>query len=566
MQPSSARSNFKSETKPRPPAAKRARPPKKLGGLVFAAAVVAALAYAGIAPRIEKNHKLAAAVDYQKNSLPLVSAEKLTYTVDKSDLTLPSNIQAVEQTTLNARVSGYLGARFVDIGSRVNKGQVLAIIESPEVDQQVSQSEADVSKSVANIGQANADINHMRAALSTASSDQSRSLSDVMQAKADLAHLQAKATEADSAVTIAKSKVDEAKNRLEGANAELTRAKVVENIDKVTATRWHQLELAEAVSGQEADEKQADYESSMADVANANAAVSTAKADLEAANEAVASARSDAKAAESDVQSGREKIAAEQAALDASKSNVKAAQSNLEASVSADQAAVAGRDATAAGLRRAGAIQSFERIVAPFSGVITSRNVDVGDLVNPSNSAGYSANTVNAVATNGLFGLAKTDVLRAVLQVPEDQIPLVKLDQPTEVQVRELPGKSYHGLVYHIAGALDANTRTLMVEVRIDNHDGDLKPGMFGQITFLNGKARNSIMVPADAMIQDASGTRVATINPDGTLHFVQVKIGRDQGDKIEILSGLEPGQTIVTNPDMSLTEGEKVQVAQPQS
>jgi RND family efflux transporter MFP subunit len=538
----------------------KTKSPKRRGGIYAVVAIAAVLAYIAIAPRLRRNSELAGAVQTTKETVPLVSVEKVTYTIEKSDLSLPSNIQAVEQTTLNARVSGYLGARYVDIGSRVKKGDVLAIIESPEVDQQVSQSEADLSRTEAGIGQADADVNKMRAAISTASSEQSRNVSDVMQARADLSHLQAKEMEAQAAVKITQSKVDEAKHRLTSAEADLTRAKVVEAINKKTADRWHQLEQAEAVSGQEADEKEADYESSIADVAAATANVSTATATLEAANEAVLGAQSDAKAAEADVQSGKEKIGAAQAALQASKSDVSAAESNLQASKSAGQAAVASRQATAAGLRRVGDIQSFEKIVAPFSGVITSRNVDVGDLVNPSSGAGNSANTVNAVASTGLFGLAETDVLRAVLQVPEDQIGLVSLNQSTQVTVKELPGKSFHGEVYHIAGALDATTRTLMVEVRIDNHRGALKPGMFGQITFLNGTERRLIEVPADAMIFDNHGTRVATVKSDGTLHFVDVTVANDRGDKIEIATGLEPGETIVTNPDDSLTEGEKVQ------
>lgn len=540
-------------------------PRPKLGGkgVAVAAISVAVLAYLGIAPRLRQSHALAAEVRATRETLPLVSVTTVATTPGGAAATLPSNIQAIDQSVVNARASGYVSQVLVDIGSRVTKGQTLAVVQSPEVDQQVSQSEADLAKSRAGVGQAAADEDKMRAAISTAQANQTQAESQATQAQAELEHTVASATRASSAVSVARAKVSEAQQRLAGARADESRAKTEATLAKKTLDRWRQLEKADAVSGQEADEKESDYDSSRAKVEGAAAAVSSAEADVDAAQEAVRGAEADARAARADVDSARGRVRAARAAIDASRSNVMAARSNLDASRSSAQAAQATVASSEAGLRRVAAAQGFERLTAPFSGVITARNVDVGDLVSPAPGTSGVSDPNNAVARTGLFGLARTDVLRAIVDVPEAQAGSVHEGQEASIAVQELPGKVFHGGVFRESGALDASSRTLRVEVRIPNADGALKPGMYGSVSFAGAASRSSPGIPANALIFDGKGTRVATVSADGTLHFISVTVGRDMGDTIEIASGLKGGERVVTNPDATLKDGDRVRVAQ---
>ena len=528
-------------------------------GLVVGGIAVAVLAYLGIAPRLRQSRVLSDEVKTTREALPLVSVTTVASVQPGVAATLPSNIQAIDQAVVNARATGYVSQCLVDIGSRVARGQVLAVIQSPDVDQQLSQSEADLAKSRAGIGQAAADESRMRAAISTAQADQTQAESQATQAQAELAHLAATQTRASAAVDVAHSKVAEAQQRLAGARADQSRAKVESTLAKKTLDRWRQLEKADAVSGQEADEKESNYDSSRAKVEGAAAAVSSAEVDVEAAKEGIGAAEADVRAAQADMASGRGKVRAANAAVAASRSNVMAARANLDASRSSSQAAQATMQSSQAGLRRVATAQAFERLTAPFAGVITSRNVDVGDLVNPSTGTSGVSDPNNAVVRTGLFGLARTDVLRAVVNVPEAQAASIRDDGNADVTIQELPGRTFQGRVFHESGALDAASRTLRVEVRIPNASGVLKPGMYGQVSFLGVKGRSTLQIPANALIFDGRGTRVATVSSDGTLHFVNVTVGRDLGDEIEIASGLRGGETILTNADSSLKEGDRV-------
>lgn len=541
------------------------RPQKNRRAIYIIAVVVLALAYFGIAPRIAHANRLDQSVSSIKHEVPVVSVLKLKPTPAQNDLTLPSNIQAIDETIINAQTTGYVRQRFVDIGYRVHQGEILATIESPEVDQQVQQGQAQVAKSVAVLGQSNADAAKLQAAVAAARADYVRSQAGLMQAKADLDHLQAKELQSEAYVNNVKAKQVGLTKKLAGANADLNRANAGKTIAKKTLDRWKILLQGDAVSGQDVDEKQADYDGSVALVEAAQANVSSAQADVEAGTDAVKSAEAEERAAKADVASGNQNVAAAQAAVSAARANVQAAQSAYEASRSGIKAASATVDADSANVRRVRALQSFENIVAPFSGVITARNVDVGDLVHPNSGGSGASDPMNTVTKSGLFGLARTDELRIQVNVPEAFVPSVRTGQEADIEVSEYPGKSFPGNVFNIAGALDASSRTLLVEVRVPNPSGVLKPGMYAEVHFNKLNSAPIIHVPPSAVIFDSEGTRVAVVQPDGTLHFQTIKPGRDLGNEIEVLDGLHGGETIVTNPDDTLTDGEKVRTVEDQ-
>jgi RND family efflux transporter MFP subunit len=552
------------ETMEEPPKRVR-RPRKNRKGLYLFAIAAVIVGYFAIAPRIAHANRLKEDMELIKSEPPLVSTIKVEPKAGASELTLPSNIQAIDETVIDAQTTGYLSQRFVDIGDHVKKGQVLATIQSPEVDQQLQASQAEKSKSVAGLGQSTADAAKLSADITGSRADLVRSQANLMQAKANLAHLQAKELQAESAVSVARSNENSLTKKLASVKADLDRANAGLTIANKTLVRWKQLEAGDAVSGQDVDEKQADYDAAQAQVEAERANVSSAEADVEGSQGAVRSAQAEESAAKADVESGRQSVAAAVAAVDASRANVQAAISAYQASQSQIKASSATVASDSANVRRVAALQGFEKIVAPFSGVITARNVDIGDLVRQTSSGSGASDPSSTVTKNGLFGLARTDELRVQVDVPESYVPAIHNGQGASVQVSEYPGKSFSGKVFDMAGALDAASRTLLVEVRVPNTENKLKPGMYAEVTFSNLQSSTVLRIPGSALIFDSAGTRVALVRPDGTIHFQTIKPGRDLGTDMEVSEGLSGGERVVTNPDYSLTEGEKVRVAESQ-
>ena len=540
-----------------------ARPQKKANGsfrsITIGVGVLAMILAIGIIPRIGKAQKLHADVETTKSEVPTVTVVRLKGGSASSSFSLPCNIQAAEQTTLNPRTSGYLKSLLVDIGSVVRRGQVLASIESPEVDQQFSQSQAEFAKTQAGLAVASADVDKQQAAIAGSQADVGRVESALMQAKADVVHLQAKELQSRASVRVAHAKVIEAQRRLDGSRSDLVRANAGLSIAKKTLDRWRQLEKAQAVSGQEVDEKESDYETRAAQVESAKAAVSSAEAIVQESQEAELAARSDVQSATAEVESGKEKVHASEAALNSSKSGVRATMAGYSASKSTVNAARATVDSALANSRRVEALKSFENIVAPFSGVITARNVDIGDLVNPSSGSSVASDQSNAVSKSGLFGLARTDVLRARINVPEMYVGEIHEGQIAKLTTQEYPTRVFTGSVWHISGALDSLSRTLLVDVRISNENALLKPGMSGQIQITLAKHKQGLRIPAIALIVNDKGSRVQVVDQTGAVHYVTVTLGRDFGDEVEILDGLAGNESIVTNPDETLVEGSRV-------
>lgn len=374
----------------------------------------------GYLPRRERNRALAATLKHEKTTLLEVNVAEARGTPSNSDLELPGNITPITEAVINARAEGYLRKRYVDIGDRVRKGQMLAEVEAPELDQQVQQGRASVSQSQANLG---------------------RAQHAVTQAQANL------------------------------------------HLAEVTVQRWKALVDRGVVSKQEFDQKQAQFESDQS---------------------AVESARSDVRAAED---------------------NVRASQANLQRLLD---------------------LQGYQKITAPFAGVVTARNVDVGALI----------------STNGstpLFKIAQTDVLRIMIDVPEQSSPFIKVGEPAEITLQEFAGRKFLGRVSRTANALDANTRTLPTEVQVPNHDLTLLPNMYAKVNLIGARTTPALMIPGDALIVRPEGTQVAMLASGNHVHFQPVEVGRDYGPEIDIRSGLKAGEKVILNPTDDVREGIQV-------
>jgi len=222
-------------------------------------------------------------------------------------------------------------------------------------------------------------------------------------------------------------------------------------------------------------------------------------------------------------------LAAQNAAVDVAKSNIQAQKAQI------------------ARLER---LQSYERVVAPFDGVITLRNIDIGSLV-------------SADATSGtpLFAVAHDNVLRVQVHVPQDVALQLKPGMEATLDVQELPGRKFIGKVARTANSLDPNTRTLLVEADVDNPDRTLSPGLYGTVHFMVPRPGPVIIVPSSALIFDQNGMQVATYS-DGAAHLQKVDISEDDGAQVQIGMGLQPGQDIIVSPPAGLADGAKVKPA----
>jgi membrane fusion protein, multidrug efflux system len=215
------------------------------------------------------------------------------------------------------------------------------------------------------------------------------------------------------------------------------------------------------------------------------------------------------------------------------------------------QANLAAADAN---VRRLEQLEGFKDVYAPFSGVLTKRNVDPGALIN----AGAGA------AGRELFDLARVDPLRVYTSVPQAYAPFIKVGAKTAVTLQEFPDQKFVGKVVRTAEAIDPATRTLLTEVDVPNKDGHLLPGSFGEVHFAVGSGVNKVTIPVNAMLFRAEGPRVAVVGTGGKVELRPITIGRDYGTTLEILGGVSPTDQIVINPADSLEDGQQVNVVQP--
>jgi RND family efflux transporter MFP subunit len=425
-------------TETTPPSPRPRGRAERLG--LLALLVLAVLLAVGIVPRIQRRSELAEAVKAARTNALVVTVVKPTLAPRVADLMLPGSIQAIQEAPIYSRVDGYLKRRLVDIGDRVQAGQVLAEIDTPDLDQQLAQGRA-------------------TAAASEASLAQSRSA--LQQARATLQH-----------------------NR---ATSDYARTNL---------SRWRALRDRNLVAQQDVDDRQIAFDSSQADV-------------------------------------------------DAAQANVE----SLQSSVIAAQANV---DASRANVQRLVELQAFQRVRAPFAGVITVRFVDAGALI----GAGSST------TTTPMFRLAQTDDLRVFVNVPQTFMTSITPGMRVQILVREFPKKPFDGAVANASGALDSASRTLLTEVRMRNAEGTLRPGMYADVKLHLERDHPPLVIPTSALIIQASGPRVAVLGPDQKVRFQSVELGRDYGATVEIARGIEPGDQVITAPPDGLHEQSVVRVA----
>jgi RND family efflux transporter MFP subunit len=341
----------------------------------------------------------ALADETEKLAVPTVAVIHPTAEPGQEDLVLPSTLQAYVESPIYARTNGYLKKWYHDIGTRVRQGELLADIDTPEVDQQLSQSRADL-----NTTQANSDLS------------------------------------------------------------------------KITANRYEELIKTDGVSKQEVDNAAGDY-------------------------------------------------AAKKATVASSEANV----------------------------RRLEELESFKHVYAPFSGVITRRNVDIGNLINAGNGG----------TAQELFYLAQTDPIRVYVSVPEVYAPSIRAGLVAYLELAQYPGQKFEGKVVRTADAIDLASRTLNTEVDVPNKNGLLLPGGYAQVHLGVKVSGQRLQVPVNALLFRAEGLRAVVIDSNHKTHLAPISIGRDYGTSLEVLQGLKADDWIVVNPADSLDEGVQVNVKQ---
>ncbi len=373
------------------------RPHRRWLVLAIALIAVAALLVSGILSRVRARTTLKA--ETAQVALTAVSVVSPKQTAPAEEIILPGNVQPFITSPIYARTNGYLKKWYFDIGAHVKQGQLLAVIETPEVDQQLQQ------------------------------------------ARSNLATAQ--------------------------ANLELA---------AITKARYQGLLKSNAVSQQDVDNAVGTY--------NANKAI-----------------------------------------------------------VEADQAAV----------EQYAALVSFEKVYAPFDGVITARNTDIGDLINSGS---------NANAKTDLFHIAQPGTLRVYVNVPEEYSRGIKVGMTADLALAEFPGRTFQGKLVRTADAINMTTRTLLIEIDVANPSSTLLTGSYAEV-HLNVRAQPStFIIPVNTLIFRSEGLRVGIVK-DGKVALTAVTPGHDFGNQIEIVSGLKPDDQVIINPPDSIVTGQQVQIVQ---
>ena len=202
--------------------------------------------------------------------------------------------------------------------------------------------------------------------------------------------------------------------------------------------------------------------------------------------------------------------------------------------------------AAVANVERLKSMQSFQQVTAPFSGVITARDIDIGALIS------------NGTAKE-LFKLAQIDVMRVYVNVPEGNSGEMRIGQPAALHIAEFPGRVFTGKVAHTAGAIDPASRTLLTEVQVPNPKGELMPGSYAEVSFNLSSAEPPLVIPSNTLIFRSAGPQVAVVESQHLARLRNVTVGRDFGTSLEILSGLQPSDLVILNPPDSLSDGAAV-------
>jgi multidrug efflux pump subunit AcrA (membrane-fusion protein) len=218
-------------------------------------------------------------------------------------------------------------------------------------------------------------------------------------------------------------------------------------------------------------------------------------------------------------------------------------------------------------------LQSFERITAPFDGVLTARNIDTDQLINSGNASsgsniavGNSAAGSTTVNSRELFHIAALNTLRVFINVPQIYSTDTKPSTVADLTLDQFPGRRFSGKLVRNANAIDLATRTLLVEVDVKNSTGELLPGSYTEVHLKLNSSRPTLILPVSALIFRTQGLQVATLSDDGRAQLKTIVMGRDYGTQVEVVSGLTMGEKIIDNPPDSLADGQQVRVIQPQA
>ena len=365
--------------------------------LAIAAIAVAALLVSGIWSRVRAAATLR--TETAQAALPAVSVVSPKQTAPADEIILPGNVQPFITSPIYSRTNGYLKKWYFDIGAHVGTGQLLAVIETPEVDQQLQQARSNLLTAQANL-----------------------------------------------------------------------------ELASITKARYQGLLKSNAVSQQDVDNAVGTY--------NANKAI-----------------------------------------------------------VEADKAAV----------EQYSALVSFEKIYAPFDGVITARNTDIGDLINSGSSTGVKTD---------LFHIAQPGKLRVYVNVPEEYSQGIKTGMTADLNLTEFPGRKFQGKLVRTAEAINVTTRTLLVEIDVDNPTGTLLTGSYAEVHLAVPTQASTFLLPVNTLIFRSEGLHVATVK-DGKVVLAAVTPGHDFGNQIEIVAGLKPDDQVIVNPPDSIVAGQAVQIVQ---
>jgi multidrug efflux pump subunit AcrA (membrane-fusion protein) len=515
----------------------------------------------GIIPKVITNRENNAAAKQAGDTRLKVQTLHAKPAPATATLELPGNIEAMRQTSVNARATGYLKQWFVDIGDHVTQGQVMATIDTPDQDQELLQARSELAASQAAESQAQANLIGM--------------LGNLDQARANESKADASLAQAIQQVAQQRSDVAQAQQAQAQQEANLVQAEATRDLAQTTAQRYQNLVNEKAIAQQTADQEEVAYKTAQANVQALQASVGASHANVEAIVAGVAAAQSNVTAYRDALLAAKSSVATAQADVSSSRAQVVAAQANVNSS--------------AENLDRESVLTAFQNVTAPFSGIVTARNVDNGDLINSggssgstqdlgSNSAGTSSSgtaasggisgstsstsassSLSSGTTTGLFSIAQIDKVRIYINVPQEDVAAIEPGIVAHVLVKNLPSKQFTGTIVRTADALDPSSRTLVAEVDLNNSGELLRPGMFADVQFDVKQPTGTLIIPDSAMISNGSGTQVALLNPNKTVHLAAITVGRDFGQVMQVLSGISRTDTIIDNPPDGLKEGQKV-------
>jgi RND family efflux transporter MFP subunit len=495
--------------------------------LILGAGAAVLLLSVGVMPRVMRSAKLEDAVKHLQHDAPTVVVVRPNRAADPG-LTLPGSSVAVQEVVLQARGTGYVSKCFVDIGSVVKAGQVLAILKAPDVDAEFHQAQSQTVQGQATVAQSQADAQRLEASVRQSHALYQSSQGALAQARASAASVKAKVSTARRALLQAQANQRYDQAQLTYSEREAARYRTLGSQGYATLDQVEQ-QIATAKSARaKIDSDQEAVSMARSNITDAQAAYQASLAAVQSAGFNVVSANENINVAEQSLNSGRRLIDVNRAALGAANENT----------------------------RRYTAVMQNQVITAPFDGVITARNVEIGSLVNASTAPVADTDPNNTAPTSGLFGVARLDPIEVSVQLPQAYIAAMSDNLPVEVYFRELPNEIFHGKIVAVSGALDAMSRTLQVKVRLPNPKRRLRPGMYADVHFRGLKQEEVLRIPSTAFMTDAKGVHVAIVTSDDHIHLQSVVVGRDFGNEAEILTGLKPDEMVVVSPNDSMVEG----------